>query len=299
LLIITLVAPDNCLILKHLDSQTIICSGWLDFINYFARRKSMDVEPLFIAALQSSFLLGLIHGVNPCGHSWLVLTPFITGEKKGSKVATLTAAFLFGTALACLALGATLGTISGLLPPAASFWVEIGTSVLLIIIGILLLYDPEILHKHTHDHSQEDEDNHHHGQHHCCGQHNDDYDHNHVACHHFHNDSATPKSGTKGKWLALSLFGIGFVNMIIPCPTAAVMYGYALNSGSTLTATLVFGSYAVSTAIAVSLVIYCIFKITTMAGRLQKDWVEPLIMRTAGLIIVIFSSYGLYSSLVA
>ncbi len=260
----------------------------------------MEIEPLFIAALQSSFLLGLIHGINPCGHSWLVLTPFITGEKKGSRVAILTSAFLFGTALACLALGATLGTISGLLPPAASFWVEIGTSALLIIIGFLLLYNPEILHKHTHDHSHDHED---HDQHHCCGHHghdhHHDHEHEHGACQHTCNDSVPTKAGTKGKWLALSLFGIGFINMIIPCPTAAVMYGYALNSGSALTATLVFGSYAVSTAIAVGLVIYCIFRITTMAGRLQKDWVEPLIMRTAGIIIVIFSGYGLYSSLAA
>ena len=34
-----------------------------------------------------------------------------------------------------------------------------------------------------------------------------------------------------------------------------------------------------------------------MAGKLQKDWVEPLIMRVAGGIIVVFSGYGLYSTL--
>ena len=85
--------------------------------------------------------------------------------------------------------------------------------------------------------------------------------------------------------------------MIIPCPTAAVMYGYALNSGSALPATLVFASYALSTAIAVGAVIYCIYRITTMASNLQKDWVEPLIMRSAGAIIVIFSGYGLYSAM--
>ena len=91
------------------------------------------------------------------------------------------------------------------------------------------------------------------------------------------------------------LFGIGFINMIVPCPTAAVMYGYALNSGSTSNATLVFGIYALSTAIAVGAVIYLIFKVTSMATSLQKDWVEPFIMRLAGLIIVVFSGYGLYS----
>ena len=259
----------------------------------------MDMEPLFIAALQSSFLLGLIHGVNPCGHSWLVLAPFVAGEKQGRKVAGLTSAFLIGTALACLALGATLGAVSMLLPPQATYWVEISTSVLLMLVGLVLLYDPHILHKHSHeDHEHNDSG---HGCH-----------HNHDHCqqpmiphhnHHQHGCSCT-KAGHTGnqghthrKWLAASLFTIGFVNMVIPCPTAAVMYGYALNSGSSLTATLVFGSYALSTAIAVGLVIYLIFKVTTMAGRLQKEWVEPLIMRSAGLIIILFSSYGVYSAI--
>lgn len=251
----------------------------------------MEMDSLFIAALQSSFLLGLIHGVNPCGHSWLVLAPFVTGEKNGKKVSVLTLSFILGTAFACLVLGATLGTISLLLPPSANFWVEVGTSAVLILIGLVLLYDPHILHSHAHSHNHHhDHTDHADAPHANCG-------HNH--CHHHHKPESHPHSGKKHKWLALSLFGIGFVNMIIPCPTAAVMYGYALNSGSTLTATLVFGSYAISTGLSVGAVIYCIFRITTMAGRLQKNWVEPLIMRTAGVIIVIFSGYGLYSAMAA
>ena len=95
-----------------------------------------------------------------------------------------------------------------------------------------------------------------------------------------------------------TLFGVGFVNMIIPCPTAAVMYGYALNSGSALAATVVFGSYAIATAIAVGGVIFLIYRMTAMAGRLQKEWIESLVMRVAGCIIVVFSLYGLYSALV-
>jgi len=259
----------------------------------------MEFETLFIAALQSSFLLGLIHGVNPCGHSWLVLAPFVTTEKRGHKVAQLTCSFLIGTGLACLALGATLGAASMLLPSSASYWLEIITSALLLLVGLVLLYNPHILHSHAHDH-------HHHQHDHDGHQHADDQaaahsNHNH---HHHTSCSCTTQRRIAGqgrattKWLAASLFGIGFVNMIIPCPTAAVMYGYALHSGSALTATLVFGSYALSTAIAVGLVIYLIFKITTMASQLQKDWVEPLIMRSAGLIIVIFSGYGIYSTLI-
>lgn len=76
----------------------------------------MDYEVFLVAAIQSSFLLGLIHGVNPCGHSWLVLAPFVVSEKKGRSVALLTGAFLAGTALACLVLGMGLGAVSERIP---------------------------------------------------------------------------------------------------------------------------------------------------------------------------------------
>lgn len=57
---------------------------------------------------------------------------------------------------------------------------------------------------------------------------------------------------SKGKkHFAGGLFVVGFVNMIVPCPTAAVMYGYAINSGSMVTAIAVFGVYAISTVFAV------------------------------------------------
>lgn len=253
----------------------------------------MEFETILFAAVQSSFLLGLLHGVNPCGHSWLVLAPFITGEKNGGRVALLTLAFVSGTALACLALGASIGAISQFVPAYMGTWVEIGTSVILIILGLLLIYDPHILHKHEHD----DHDEHCHG--------HDDKHHHHDCATPSHSHDNHGSSGflsklhglTKDNYmLPFALFGIGFVNMIVPCPTAAIMYGYALNAGSSFKATLVFGTYAISTAIAVGGVIFLIFKVTTMASSLQKDWVEPLVMRLSGSVIVIFSVYGIYQA---
>lgn len=240
----------------------------------------MELETLLIAAIQSSFLLGLLHGVNPCGHSWLVLAPFVSGEKRGSRVALLTAMFVGGTAVACLVLGATLGAVSQIIPVSIGTWVEVVTSVILIIIGLLLLYDPHILHSHDHEHD------HHH-----------EHDHSH---NHDHGILARIKRLTKNKkLLPPALFAIGFINMIVPCPTAAVMYTYALNAGSVWNATVVFGTYAVSTAIAVGAVIYLIFKATTMAHSLQKDWVEPFIMRFSGAVIIVFSGYGMYQGFIA
>lgn len=259
----------------------------------------MELEGVLLAALQSSFMLGLLHGVNPCGHSWLVLAPFVAGERQGQRVFLLTIAFLLGTAIACVVLGATLGAISQVMPASLGTWVEGATSVVLIIIGLLLLYNPHIIHRHDHDHAHHDERDHdeHDHQHH-----NDHAHHRHPPYHtNAHNLSWIHRkikefTGSR-KMLPVALFGIGFVNMIIPCPTAAVMYSYALNSGSVLTATLVFTSYAVSTALAVGAVIYCMFRVTSMASSLQKEWMEPLIMRTAGVVIVIFSGYSVYSSI--
>ncbi len=242
----------------------------------------MEVETLLAAAIQSSFMLGLIHGVNPCGHSWLVLAPFVSAEKSGRQVTILTVAFLAGTALACLVLGASLGAISMLIPSSAGVWIEGGTSLILMVIGLLLLYDPHILHSHGHHH-----DDHHHTDGNCG-------DHSHHENEEGLSDRLTSLLKNQ-KSMPIMLFGIGFVNMIVPCPTAAVMYGYALNSGSTSNATLVFGTYALSTAIAVGAIIYLIFKVTSMASSLQKDWVEPLVMRLAGLVIVVFSGYGLFT----
>lgn len=250
----------------------------------------MEMESLMAAAIQSSFLLGLLHGVNPCGHSWLVLAPFVSGERRGSRVTLLTAMFLTGTSVACLVLGASLGAVSQLLPQGVGFWVEVTTSIILMVIGALLLYNPHILHSHEHHHHDTHHQDNHHGEHH--------HEHGHqCGCHHEHSFLDRVRTMTRNrKMLPVALFLIGFINMIVPCPTAAVMYTYAINSGNTAAATLVFGAYAISTAIAVGAVIYLLFKATTMAGRLQKDWVEPLIMRLAGFIIIFFSGYGLFQA---
>jgi nickel/cobalt exporter len=130
-------------------------------------------------------------------------------------------AFLAGTGLACLVLGVSLGTVSAFIPPSAGVWVEGETSIVLFGLGLLLSYNPHILRHHEHDHSPADHDH--------------DPDDPGLGC----CATSAPESLKEGlseklkrlsrnrKSLPLALFPIGFVNMIIPCPTAAVMYGYA------------------------------------------------------------------------
>lgn len=244
----------------------------------------MEFDNLFWVAFQSSIVLGLVHGINPCGHSWLVLAPFVIGQKRGAKVAFLTFAFLAGTALACLLLGLTLGAISSVIPESLEHWVDIATSVLLIVLGVVLIVKPNLIHhhhdeEHGHDHSHDVEHVHEHEHHHEHG-----HDHVHVHAH--------PKS-SRQKLTGLALFGVGFVNMIIPCPTVAIMYGYALDSGSALKATAVFGIYALATAVAVAGVIYAIFHVARLLERLAQDWVETALMRSAGVVTILFAGYSL------
>ncbi len=232
----------------------------------------MEIDSLFLMAIQSSLVLGLIHGINPCGHSWLVLTPFVVGDKPGKLVSHLTFSFIAGTAVACLAIGASLGAISLLIPPHLQWYIEVSTGVILIALGFILIFKPHILHHHDHDDSCHSE--------HC----------HHSSCASHKND----KHKKNGKTTGIFLFGVGFVNMIIPCPTVAIMYGYAIESGSVTKATLVFAAYALTTGITVGSVIFAIIKISNLLRTLQQNWIETAIMRTAGFVIILFSSISLY-----
>ncbi len=243
----------------------------------------MEYDSIFWMAMQSSLVLGLIHGINPCGHSWLVLAPFVAGKKDGKKVSFLTIAFLAGTAAACIALGASLGAISQIIPSNLQWWVEIATGITLAAIGLVLIIKPTILHSHDHGHEHKEDHDHH-------------RDHGRGEESHHHGESCGcghHKHSKKEHATAVALFGVGFVNMIIPCPTVAIMYGYALDSGNIIKATLVFAAYALTTAVAVAAVIYAIFKVTSLLHKLNQHWVENTIMRTAGVITLIFSTYSL------
>ena len=256
----------------------------------------MELDNLFWIAFQSSFILGLVHGVNPCGHSWLVLAPFVVGTKDGRKVSSLTVAFLLGTTIACLVLGVTLGTISQTIPPGFQWWVDLGTAAILMVLGAVLIIKPHLLHHHDDGHGHEHGHDHHHG-------HSDAHSHEHDRHHHHEENCCSPSAlcGTnlskKQTMTGTALFSIGFVNMIIPCPTVAIMYSYALDSGSYLNASAVFGIYAIGTSLAVGAVIYGIHKVTSLLKTLCQDWVEGAIMRTAGVMTIFFGAYAMMQNL--
>ena len=75
------------------------------------------------------------------------------------------------------------------------------------------------------------------------------------------------------------------------------MYKYALDSASAWKATVIFGVYAIGTAVAVGAVIYAIFHVKRLLEKLSQDWVEAALMRGAGVLTIIFAGYSLYAHL--
>ncbi|WP_207264027.1 sulfite exporter TauE/SafE family protein [Desulfovibrio sp. Huiquan2017] len=253
----------------------------------------MQFDSIFWVALQSSALLGLVHGVNPCGHSWLVLAPFVYGEKRGTRVLALTLSFVAGTTLACLLIGLTLGSISLAIPESFTWYVDWATFAVLLVLGLILIVRPHLLHSHDHDHDHDHAHDHddHHGHGHDHDHHHPDHAHHHgAACPVFDRRTATRSITVWG------LFAIGFVNMIVPCPTVALMYTYALDSGSVFKGTAVFGVYAVSTGLTLAAVIFAIYKAAGLMRTLTSDWIEPVVMRAAGVMTIAFGAYSLYTS---
>jgi len=239
------------------------------------------MDSLFLVALQSSLFLGLIHGINPCGHSWIVLAPFVAVDKSGPRVFSLTTAFIIGTTTGCLAIGLFLGTVAATLPESTRYFTDIITAVIIIALGVILLWKPHLLHSHDHGHGDCGYSDHdHHGHKH---------DHEHECHGHSHHVPLSVKRSTV--W---GLATLGFVNMIVPCPTVAIMYSYALESGSAYQSVAVFASYALGTAIALAGVIFAIYKVTDLMRKLQKSWIEPAIMRTVGVLTIFFGLYTLY-----
>lgn len=258
--------------------------GYLIFIYVKHGVSLMVIDSVFLVALQSCTLLGLIHGINPCGHSWLILAPFVVGEKQGARVTLLTLAFIGGTTSASLALGATLGGLSMMIPPSWLAAVDRGTALIIALIGTVLLIQPSLLHHHDHAHGQGGE---------AAESEHDRHDHTSCGCP-GHNPGPFGYPRLVGRKTAGALFTIGFINMIVPCPTLAVMYKYALESGSHIKSIAVFFIYAIATGVAVGAVIFCIYRVNRLVTSLGGEHVEKITMRAVGGITLFYGLYSLF-----
>jgi len=226
----------------------------------------------FVVALQASIMLGLLHGISPCGHSWPILAPFCITAKGMRKCINVWFFFCLGTTLACLLFGVIFGALGSFIPPSWDIYFGMGTAAILVILGIVVIFKPHWL--HFEDEEEEE------------------------ALKEVLDSDSTEKAiqftTNKRKFkhgIYWGMFSIGFVNMIIPCPTAGVMYTYALVSKSIPVGTVIFLAYALATSLVLLIITYSLGKATLFFKKLGQEKYEVLITRISGALIAAFGVY--------
>jgi len=259
---------------------------------------AFSVETSFLVAAQTSIILGLLHGLSPCEHSWPILTPFAIGSKNMKRVMRIGTALCLGSVSACLVLGAVLGAVGSITPTSWSIYMGAATSGILIVLGVALFIKPNLFHVHDegeHGHSHHDEDDHDHEE----EEHgHSDHDHGHIhAANYSGNDTIYNACGETIKKPAFKhgiywgMFSLGFINMIIPCPTLAVMYGYALNAKSMWHGTWIFLLYGITTTILLMFLAFLLVKASQLMKVLGREQNEALLSRISGVLIAAFGVY--------
>lgn len=226
----------------------------------------------FVVALQASIMLGLLHGISPCGHSWPILAPFCITAKGMRKCINVWFFFCLGTTVACLLLGVVFGALGSFIPPSWDIYFAIGTAGILVLLGIVLIFKPHWL--HFEDEEEE-------------GVLKEVLDSGNT-------EQALQFTTNKRKFkhgIYWGMFSIGFINMIIPCPTAGVMYTYALVSKSIPVGTTIFLAYALATSLVLLIITYSLGKATLFFKKLGQEKYEVLLTRISGALIAAFGIY--------
>ncbi|MBW2553467.1 MAG: sulfite exporter TauE/SafE family protein, partial [Deltaproteobacteria bacterium] len=221
----------------------------------------------FIVALQASIVLGLLHGISPCGHSWPMLAPFCITAKSMRKCINVWFFFCLGTTVACLVLGVIFGMLGSFIPPSWDIYFGIGTACILVVLGVVIIFKPHWLHFEDEEEEEALKKS---------------LDSTEQALQ-FTTNKRRFKHG-----IYWGMFSIGFINMIIPCPTAAVMYTYALVAKSVPVGTTIFLAYALATSLVLLIITYSLGKATLFFKKLGQEKYEVLITRISGAFIAGF-----------
>ena len=224
----------------------------------------------FIVALQASIVLGLLHGISPCGHSWPILAPFCITAKSMRKCINVWFFFCLGTTIACMVLGVIFGMLGSFIPPSWDIYFGVGTAGILVILGIVVIFKPHWLHFEDEEEEEVLKKS---------------LDSTEQALQ-FTTNKRRFKHG-----IYWGMFSIGFINMIIPCPTAAVMYTYALVAKSVPVGTTIFLAYALATSLVLLIITYSLGKATLFFKKLGQEKYEVLITRISGVFIAGFGVY--------
>jgi nickel/cobalt exporter len=224
----------------------------------------------FAVALQFSIMLGIIHGIIPCEHSWPLLVPFCITAQGMKKCIKVWFYFCAGTTSACALLGVVWGALGSIIPSGWNIYFGIGTAGILVILGIILILRPHWLHFEEEGEEETIKQA---------------FEHSQQAL-----ERVTDKKRFK-HGIYWGMFSIGFINMIMPCPTAGVMYTYALVSKSVFVGMTIFFAYALSTSLVLLIITYFLGKATFFFKNLGREKYEVLLTRISGALIAAFGMY--------
>jgi sulfite exporter TauE/SafE len=216
-----------------------------------------------VPPLIGAILMGILHGLTPHGHSWLVLLPFALGGINARGMLRLAIAYGLGMIVVAAATGAVLGALAHAVPEAWHQGVEIGIGVMLTVMGLAFIIRPDSVH-HTMDH--------------ICSEH----------CHST-GEQKLLRSGTM-----TGLFLMGVLSMLIPCPTNYWLYGQSFATRSVAEGALIFVTYAVSTSLAVGAVAKLMVTSRAMLAPLERKGNRLLILRLSGLIVLLAGAWMLW-----
>lgn len=211
-----------------------------------------------------ALLLGALHALIPCAHSWPMVVPMLRPRVSPLRTAI---PFGLGKVVASIGLGVVIGGAFGTLPQGWKIRAEEVTGWILLLLGLLVILRPGVAHLgHLHG----------------------DCDRTQVlgdGCHHAtHQPDRFARLGP-----LIGLFVLGVLNMVLPCTTNAAALVLAASAGSLPGAALVFGLYGLSAAIAMTILLLIVHRSASLLKSLGNKKVEMVLLRASGVLMVIFS----------
>lgn len=220
------------------------------------------MDDLTAIPIAQAALLGTLHALIPCAHSWPILVPFA-----GPGGRPLRAALLFGGGkVACsTTLGALASAAVAAIPEEIEHRAEELTGLLLLGLAAFLWFRPKAGH----------------------------LGHLHGECDRVRGPGCGHTEHQPGRFRrygpALGLFLLGAVNMTIPCWTNAAALTLATSARGGAAGAVVFGAYGLSAALATLAILYLVHRGFHVLDRLASGRVETALLRISALLLVGFA----------
>ncbi len=200
-------------------------------------------------------MVGILHGLTPHGHSWLVLLPFALGGVRARVMLRFALAFSLGMLLAAAAAGAFIGFLTSKIPDEWHHGLEFVLGGVLAVVGLLFLVRPLSVH-HAIDHLCTEE------------------------CHPGE-ERVLLKSGT-----TRALFLVGVMSVLLPCPTNVWVYTLPVAAKSISMSMLILTIYAFFSGATITTVAILMVRARKLVESLDQRGHRLLILRFSGIIVL-------------